>query len=48
MTPVSKSYLILEVIPASTKTERALLEELAESARYLRRFIPEGGLTFSV
>jgi sugar phosphate isomerase/epimerase len=48
MTPVSRSYLVLEVIPGSTKTETALLDELAESARYLRRFIPEGGLTLEI
>ncbi|MFQ5595551.1 MAG: sugar phosphate isomerase/epimerase, partial [Anaerolineae bacterium] len=48
MTPVSRSYLVLEVIPGSTKTETTLLDELAESAHYLRRFIPEGGLTLSI
>jgi len=40
--------LVLEVIPGSTKTETALLDELAESARYLRQFIPEGGLTLEI
>jgi len=48
MTPVSRSYLVLEVIPGSTKTEATLLNELAESARYLRQFIPEGGLTLDI
>lgn len=48
MTPVSMSYLVLEVIPGSTKTEAALLDELAESADYLRQFIPEGGLTLNI
>lgn len=47
MAPVSMSYLVLEVIPGSTKTEATLLNELAESARYLRQFIPEGGLTLN-
>lgn len=36
--------LVVEVIPGSTRTETALLEELRVSARYLRQFIPEGGL----
>ncbi len=44
LAPVERTYLIAEVIPASTKTEETLLEELAESRRYLRRFVPEGGL----
>lgn len=46
--PVKRTYLIAEIIPGSTKTEERLLEELAESARYLRRFVPPGGvdLTF--
>jgi len=44
LAPVARTYLIAEIIPGSTKTEEKLLEELAESARYLRRFVPEGGL----
>jgi D-erythrulose 1-phosphate 3-epimerase len=40
--------LIAEIIPGSTKTEEKLLAELTESARYLRGFIPAGGLTFTV
>jgi len=42
--PVTEQFLILEVIPGSTVTEERLLRELAESARYLRRFVPEGGI----
>ena len=42
--PVRRTILVAEIIPGSTKTEEKLLEELRESARYLRRFIPEGGL----
>jgi sugar phosphate isomerase/epimerase len=41
---VDRVYLIAEIIPGSTKTETALLAELEESARYLRRFVPGGGL----
>lgn len=42
--PVDRTILIAEIIPGSTKTEEKLLEELAETARFLRRYIPEGGL----
>src|SRR5262249_17006361 len=42
--PVRRTILVAEIIPGSTKTEEILLEELRETARYLRRFIPEGGL----
>lgn len=45
---VDKVVLIAELIPGSTKTESVLLDELTQSAAYLRRFIPEGGLTVSV
>ena len=41
---VDRAYLIAEIIPGSTKTEKALLAELKESCAYLRQFIPEGGL----
>jgi len=44
LAPVARTYLIAEIIPGSTKTEAKLLEELAESARYLRRYVPEGGM----
>lgn len=40
--------LVVEVIPGSTKTESALLDELAQTAAYLRTFIPEGGLTVTL
>lgn len=46
--PVDKHYLVLEAIPGSTKTETKLLDELTQSAAYLRQFIPEGGLTITV
>jgi sugar phosphate isomerase/epimerase len=41
---VSETILVAEIIPGSTKTEETLLEELRQTAAYLRRFIPEGGL----
>lgn len=37
-------WLVAEIIPGSTRTETELLNELAESSRYLRSFVPEGGL----
>ena len=40
--------LIGEWIPGSTKTEAKLLAELSASAKYLREFVPEGGLKLSV
>lgn len=46
--PVNEIYLIAEIIPGSTKTEKVLLRELTESSRYLRRFIPENGLKLAV
>lgn len=42
--PVERTILIAEIIPGSTKTEEKLLEELRESARFLRQYLPEGGL----
>jgi sugar phosphate isomerase/epimerase len=45
---VDRVYLIAEIIPGSTKTEKALLAELEESCRFLRQFVPEGGLSLSV
>ena len=48
MKPVDVNYLTLEVIPGSTKNEDTLLRELTESARYLRRYVPDEGLTFEV
>jgi sugar phosphate isomerase/epimerase len=45
---VQEQRLILEVIPASTKSEDILLRELAESADYLRRFVPEEGISLTV
>lgn len=48
LTPCDTCILVGEWIPGSTKTEQKLLDELAESARYLRRYVPEGGLNLSV
>ncbi len=46
--PVEHNMLILEVIPASTKSEDNLLRELAESHDYLREFVPEEGITLTL
>ena len=46
--PVDCNYLTLEVIPASTKSEERLLEELTVSAQYLHQFVPEEGLSITV
>lgn len=43
--PVQQQILVAEIIPGSTKTEPDLLRELEASARYLRQYVPEGGLT---
>ncbi|MDO8587404.1 MAG: sugar phosphate isomerase/epimerase [Armatimonadota bacterium] len=48
MEPVETNYLTLEAIPGSTKCEDVLLQELKESAQYLRRFVPEEGLELRV
>ncbi len=48
MKPVECCILVLEAIPGSTKTEEALLKELAESHQYLRRYVPEGGIVLTV
>jgi len=48
LAPVKRNLLIVEVIPGSTTNERQLLEDLAQTAHYLRQFVPEGGLTFTV
>jgi len=45
LAPVERVYLVAEIIPGSTRTEQALLEELTASAEYLRQFVPEEGLT---
>jgi len=42
--PVERTILIAEIIPGSTKTEEKLLDELRETARFLRQYVPEGGL----
>jgi hypothetical protein len=42
--PAQTTYLVAEIIPGSTKTEDRLLDELAQSAQYLRQFVPAGGL----
>jgi len=46
--PCDSCILIGEWIPGSTKTEERLLAELRASARYLREFVPEGGLRLVV
>ena len=48
MAPVDCNYLVLEVIPSSTKSETRLIEELTISAQYLHQFIPEKRLEFQV
>ncbi|MBM3458414.1 MAG: sugar phosphate isomerase/epimerase [Armatimonadetes bacterium] len=48
LAPCDTCILIGEWIPGSTKTEERLLQELRTSARYLREFVPEGGLKLSV
>lgn len=48
LAPVDKHFLVCEIIPGSTKTETKLLDELTQTAAFLRRFIPEGGLTLTV
>jgi sugar phosphate isomerase/epimerase len=47
--PVERTILFVEIIPGSTTRPEAVLSDLRESAKYLRQFIPEGGLewTFS-
>ncbi len=42
--PVSTNWLVAEIIPGSTKHEKVLLTELTESSKYLRKWIPEGGV----
>jgi len=48
LAPVERHYLVAEIIPGSTRTETKLLAELTESASYLRRYVPEGGLMMEV
>ena len=43
--PVENVYLIAELIPGSTKNEEKLLEELKVSADYLKKYVPEDGMT---
>ncbi|NPV08987.1 MAG: sugar phosphate isomerase/epimerase [Anaerolineae bacterium] len=45
ISPVRRQILVAEIIPGSTKTEADLLQELEITARYLRQYVPEGGLT---
>ncbi len=42
----STAILVVEIIPGSTKTEAQLLDELRQSAAYLRQYVPEGGLSW--
>ena len=46
--PVDKTWLIAEIIPGSTKTEDALLDELKISSEYLHQFVPEDGMTLGI
>lgn len=46
--PVTDVSLVAELIPGSTKTESVVLEELTQTARYLRKFVPEGGLQVTI
>lgn len=48
LAPVDRHYLVCEIIPGSTKTETKLLEELTQTAAFLRQWIPEGGLAIRV
>lgn len=40
--PVEDCWLILEVLPPSTKTDAKLIAELRESAEYLKQWLPDG------
>jgi len=44
--PVEKIILSVEVIPPPTKKEDILLKELEETSKFLRKYIPEGGLIY--
>lgn len=47
LAPVATNWLVAEIIPGSTKTEDRLLAELTESSRFLRQYVPDGGLDWS-
>lgn len=44
LAPASQTILVLEYIPGSTKTEDKVLEEISLGSRYLRNYVPSGGL----
>lgn len=44
LAPVEKNILILEYLPGTTETEEEILDNIGESARYLRQYIPEQGV----
>ncbi|MCD6350660.1 MAG: sugar phosphate isomerase/epimerase, partial [Armatimonadetes bacterium] len=46
--PLDHHYLILELVPGSTKNEETLLREMKESAEYLYQFLPREGMTLTV
>ncbi len=48
MEPVERTWLIAEIIPGSTKTESALLDELKVSSEYLHQFVPEEGMLLEI
>jgi len=47
MEPVRCTILTLETIPGTTKPDSLLLQELAESAEYLRQYVPFGGIDWA-
>ncbi len=48
MEPLDHNFLVLELIPGSTKNEETLLREMKESAQYLYDFIPREGMTLTI
>lgn len=44
LAPAGSTILILEYIPGSTKTEKEVMREITEGCRFLRNYIPRGGL----
>jgi len=46
--PVKRTILVVEYIPGSTVNEETVLDSLKKTSTYLRKFIPEGGITFQV
>jgi len=42
--PVKKNILVLEYLPGTTETEEEILDNISESAEYLRKYIPKNGI----